>query len=54
MRTSHHDQYLRRRGYWDDFWMRTRSGTKGQPFQVADALPRRGYVEISLDGFHGF
>jgi hypothetical protein len=51
--TAQHQDYLLRRGYWDDFWMRKRSGAKDQPAQLADALPRRGYIEVSLDGFHG-
>jgi hypothetical protein len=45
--------YVTRRGYWDDFWMRKRSGAKGDPPVLADALPKRGYLEVSLDGFHG-
>jgi hypothetical protein len=48
-----HSEYVHLRGYWDDFWMRMRSGAKDEPAQLADALPRRGYFEVSLDGFHG-
>lgn len=44
-------QYLRRRGYWDDFWQRTRSGTKGSAPTRTDAVPRRGYAEVVLDDF---
>lgn len=44
-------QYLQARGYWDDFWQRTRTGTKGSEPHRDDALPRRGYLEVVLDGF---
>lgn len=44
-------QYLASRGYWDDFWQRTRTGAKGT-LDPADALPRRGYVEVILDGWN--
>lgn len=47
-----HNAYLRNRGYWDDLWLRARSGPKGAPPARADALPRRGYLEVTLDGFH--
>lgn len=48
-----HQQYVYQRGFWDDFWMRRRTGAKGDPPQLADALPKRGYFEVELDGFHG-
>ncbi len=48
-----HQSYVLSRGYWDDFWMRKRSGAKTDPPQPSDALPRRGYFEVPLDGFHG-
>lgn len=48
-----HETYACRRGYWDDFWMRRRTGEKGAAPQRADALPKRGYFEVELDGFHG-
>lgn len=48
-----HLAYAQQRGYWDDFWMRKRSGEKHAQPQRADALPRRGYFEVTLDGFHG-
>lgn len=41
--------YQKFRGYWDDFWQRTRSGE--DPRVRADALPRRGYLEVVIDGF---
>ncbi|MGW9168422.1 DUF6932 family protein [Agromyces sp. NPDC055658] len=48
--TPEHHAYARSRGFWDDFWMRIRSGEKGDPPVRLDALPRRGYVEVTLDG----
>ena len=50
--TAEHQNYAMERGFWDDFWMRKRSGGKGAPAQTEDALPRRGYFEVTLDGFH--
>ncbi|PDQ35615.1 MAG: hypothetical protein B5766_05025 [Candidatus Lumbricidophila eiseniae] len=49
-----HQSYALNRGYWDDFWMRKRTRANHDPPQIADALPRRGYFEVTLDGFHGF
>jgi hypothetical protein len=46
----HHARYLRVRGYWDDFWLRARSGARGAAPVRQDALPRRGYVEVVFDG----
>ncbi|MFF2454095.1 DUF6932 family protein [Isoptericola sp. NPDC058082] len=43
-------QYLRQRGYWDDLWLRLRSGAKGAPPSRLDSIPRRGYLEVNLDG----
>lgn len=43
--------YIAQRGFWDDFWLRKRSGIKGAPPTRSDALPRRGYLEVILDGF---
>lgn len=47
-----HRSYALSRGFWDDFWMRKRTGAKTDPPQIADALPRRGYFEVTLDGFN--
>lgn len=49
--TPAHYQYLGWRGLWDDFWVRRRSGSKTAPPVLSDALPRRGYLEVILDGF---
>lgn len=48
--TLEHLTYARQRGFWDDFWLRKRSGAKGDPPVREDALPRRGYLELILDG----
>jgi hypothetical protein len=39
-------QYLEDRGYWDDLWSRERSAEARE-----DSLPRRGYLEVILDGY---
>ncbi|MDR0593747.1 MAG: hypothetical protein LBG60_10930 [Bifidobacteriaceae bacterium] len=44
--------YCQWRGYWDDFWLRRRSGAKMDVPRPEDALPRRGYVEVILDGYN--
>ncbi len=51
-----HSTYLTKhywagRGQWDDFWSRMRSSGKGAPAARADAVPRRGYLEVIIDGF---
>lgn len=44
-------QYVRARGYWDDWWSRYRTSGKTDPVMREDMLPRRGYLEVILDGF---
>jgi hypothetical protein len=44
-------EYAADRGYWDDWWSRRRVTPKGQPPQRPDALPQRGYLEVSLNAF---
>jgi hypothetical protein len=39
-------KYLERRGYWDDLWSRVRDNDLR-----LDAIPRRGYLEVHLDGY---
>ncbi len=39
-------QYRDQRGYWDDLWSRQRSKDPRE-----DSIPRRGYVEVILDGY---
>lgn len=43
--------YARRRGYWDDWWQRKRTGEKTDPPVPEDAFPARGYLEVSLDAY---
>ncbi len=38
--------YHLKRGYWDDLWIRVRNSD-----QRLDAIPRRGYLEVILDGY---
>lgn len=38
--------YRDSRGYWDDLWSRQRSSDTRE-----DAIPRRGYLEVILDGY---
>jgi hypothetical protein len=38
--------YLSGRGYWDDLWSRERSNNTRE-----SSVPRRGYVEVILDGY---
>lgn len=45
------ERYLLARGYWDDFWMRLRSVPKGETPVRTCALPRRGYVEVIVNGY---
>ncbi|WP_405841715.1 DUF6932 family protein [Streptomyces sp. NBC_01518] len=40
--------YYIARGYWDDFWLRSRSGPKGSPPARQDAFPKRGYLEVKF------
>lgn len=44
-------QYCAMRGYWDDFWQRSRNGGKDSPKSWRDSLPVRGYLEVALDDF---
>jgi len=43
--------YCQERGYWDDLWLRQRAGTKGASPVRLDSIPRRGYLEVTLDGY---
>jgi hypothetical protein len=46
-------RYWRDRGHWDDFWQRRRSPATeagATPTRI-DSLPRRGYLEVEIDGF---
>lgn len=39
--------YLGQRGYWDDLWSRLRDTANPR----VDRLPRRGYLEVIVDGY---
>lgn len=43
-----YENYVANRGYWDDWWLRRRSGEKGDPSVLEDALPRRGFLEVTI------
>lgn len=46
-------KYYRDRGHWDDWWQRQRTPLTeagGTPARL-DSLPRRGYLEVVIDGF---
>ena len=45
------DQYYWARGYWDDWWQRSRVTAKGGMPTSADALPRRGYLEVPVSDY---
>jgi len=49
LRDPEDGQYGMYRGYWDDLWQRERSSSPLAP-PGADAIPRRGYAEVVLDG----
>lgn len=49
--TPEHQAYALNRGYWDDLWCRKRGTPKSQPDTRADALPQRGYLEVSLNDY---
>lgn len=40
-------EYYKRRGYWDDLWVRAKDPTDAR----LDSIPRRGYVEVMIDGY---
>lgn len=42
--------YYKGRGYWDDFWERTRTPTGADLPLESDVYQRRGYVEVIVDG----
>lgn len=46
-----HDAYFWARGCWDDWWQRIRVGPQSSPPTLADAPPRRGYLEVSLSDY---
>lgn len=40
------EQYLQARGFYDDFWSRTRTGSVRE-----QSVPQRGYLEVIIDGY---
>ena len=44
------EKYYSRRGYWDDFWERTRTPTEADLPLESAVYQRRGYVEVIVDG----
>lgn len=50
-RTAPEWEYYRIRGHWDDWWQRRRMSAAGAVFTRDDTLPRRGYLEVMLDGY---
>lgn len=40
------DSYYGNRGYWDSLWVRVKD-----PDDRLDSIPRRGYLEVILDGY---
>lgn len=49
--TPLHSAYATERGYWDDWWTRKRLTAKGKPCVREDALPKRGFLEVILNGY---
>jgi hypothetical protein len=44
--------YWEQRGHWDDFWQRYVPNKQDRDFpQRAHAMPKRGYLEVILDGY---
>lgn len=41
------EAYYRDRGYWDDLWVRVKDPQDARQ----EAVPRRGYVEVMVDGY---
>ena len=44
--------YFYERGRWDDFWQRDVAKPDRVPFVRDHAFPRRGYLEVLIDGYH--
>jgi hypothetical protein len=48
---EHWWSYLSHRGHWDDWWLRRRTGAKGDPAKLEDSIPRRGFLEVTINDF---
>lgn len=44
--------YASERGRWDDFWQRHVPKAQRSPFQRDHAHPKRGYLEVIVDGYN--
>ena len=47
----YYEEYYLERGKWDDFWQRKVSETDRIPWQRSHAFPKRGYLEVTVDGY---
>lgn len=43
--------YVGQRGLWDDLWQRNVPKAERDPFQRHHAFPKRGYLEVMIDGY---
>ncbi|MGY0019019.1 DUF6932 family protein [Streptomyces sp. YJ-C3] len=50
-RDPNQSNYYVTRGYWDDWWLRSRTGNKGDPPVRQDSFPRRGYLEVKFSEY---
>lgn len=50
-RDEYFAQYTSRRGEVDDLLQRVPTGPRGAALGREDAVPRRGYVEVLIDGY---
>ncbi|WP_414627016.1 DUF6932 family protein [Bifidobacterium crudilactis] len=49
---SQEPKYFKYRGYWDDFWQRTRSGlVKRSVITRNETFPKRGYLEVTINDY---
>ncbi|MFT9397429.1 MAG: hypothetical protein ABF545_05115 [Bifidobacterium psychraerophilum] len=49
---SQEPDYFQYRGYWDDFWQRTRSGlVRHSVITRNETFPKRGYLEVTINDY---
>lgn len=46
-----HPDYPAHRGIWDGFWQRSVPKSDRSPMMRSHAMPKRGYLEVLLDGY---